>query len=82
MKKISFRVIFERSNTIMVLVKIKPLELEKQTAMKGWNRQQLAESSGVSIATIGQIMAGKSCKVKTAVDIAKALDTDFDTLVI
>lgn len=65
----------------MVLVTIKPLELEKQTAMKGWSRKQLADSSGVSIATISQIMSGKACKVKTAVDIAKALETDFDTLV-
>lgn len=66
----------------MVLVNIKPLELEKRTALKGWNRQQLSNNSGVSMATIGQIMAGKSCKVKTAVDIAKALETDFETLII
>lgn len=64
------------------MVNIRPLELEKQIAMKGWSRQQLAESSGVSMATLSQIMSGKSCKVKTAVDIVKALDTDFDTLVI
>ena len=58
------------------------MELVKLTTMKGWNMQQLANHSGVSMATISRIIGGKSCKAGTAVNIAKALETDFETLII
>ena len=66
----------------MLKVQLKPLETEKLIFQKGWSRQQLANEAHVSMVTLCPILNGKPCRIKVALKIAQALDTDIDNIAI
>jgi len=47
---------------------------------KGYNFSQLAESAGVSRATLSYINCGKSCRADVVSRISSALEVDFTEL--
>lgn len=66
----------------MITVTLKPLETEKAIGRKGWTRQQLANESGVSMATITQVLSGKQCKINTAIKIADSLGKEIEDIAV
>ena len=63
-------------------VQVRPLTIERRLAEKDWRRVQLANESGVAVTTISNACRGKPVSVRTAVLIAKALNVNFDDLLI
>ncbi len=66
----------------MITVTLKPLETEKAISRKGWTRQQLANESGVSMATITQVLSGKQCRINTAIKIADSLEKEIEEIAV
>ena len=61
-------------------MRINSFMLRKLIAERGWKQQQLADASGVSLATISMICNGKPCRMRTAIAIAKGLEVDLRVL--
>lgn len=55
------------------MVRMSPVELEYQLAIRGWDQRALARESGVSAATISRAMAGGRLRGLSGLRIAQAL---------
>lgn len=57
------------------------MKIKRAIAEKGWQQKDLSASSGVSLSTISMVCNGKSCRMETALAIAKCLEVELEDLI-